>query len=117
MTYSRSVIVRKILSNGMQQLFNGTILDAKTIVILCNHSESCSVLLQFGYSSKLRSKCTNISKDDRVAGGLPSSLTVSKGTRIMLIRNISTSHGLVNGAMGYVVYFDLAVDDPMHYNI
>ena len=31
----------------------------------------------------------------------------------MLIWNIYTSHGLNNGAMGYVDSFDFAVGDPM----
>ena len=43
-----------------------------------------------------------IPEDDRDAGGLPRILTISKGTRIMLIRNIFTKEGLVNGAMGFV---------------
>ena len=55
-------------------------------------------------------KSTDIPKDDRDAGGLPGSLTVSTETRIMLIQNIYASNGLVSGTMGYVDSFDLAVD-------
>lgn len=47
-----------------------------------------------------------IPEDDREAGGLPNKITVSKGTRIMLIRNINTPEGLVNGAMGYIEYIE-----------
>ncbi|XP_053389653.1 ATP-dependent DNA helicase PIF1-like [Mercenaria mercenaria] len=43
-----------------------------------------------------------IPKDDRDAGGLPNILHVSRGTRVMLIRNIATDQGLVNGALGFV---------------
>lgn len=43
-----------------------------------------------------------IPEDDRDAGGLANTLKISEGTRIMLIRNIFTSKGLVNGAIGYV---------------
>lgn len=53
----------------------------------------------------------DIPEDDRDAGGLPASLTVSKGTRIMLIRNIYTAHGLVNGAMGYVERLELDAEN------
>ena len=45
-------------------------------------------------------KSTGTAKDHRDAGGLPNSLTVSKGTKIILIRNIYTSHGLVKRVMG-----------------
>ena len=43
-----------------------------------------------------------IPDDDRDAGGLPSSLTFSVGTRVMLLRNLCVAYGLVNGAQGYV---------------
>ena len=45
--------------------------------------------------------------DDRDAGGLPSFLTFSVGTRIMLVRNICIRYGLINGAQGYVTNYHL----------
>lgn len=44
----------------------------------------------------------DIPVDDRNAGGLPCLLQISIGTRVMLIKNIYISKGLVNGALGYV---------------
>lgn len=46
-----------------------------------------------------------IPEDDRLAGNLPNVLELSVGTRIMLIRNITASTGLVNGALGTVQSF------------
>ena len=46
-----------------------------------------------------------IPQDDSYAGGLPSCIQLSINSRVMLIRNINTQHGLVNGAMGYVKSF------------
>ena len=43
-----------------------------------------------------------IPQDDRDAGNLPRYLDLSVGTRVMLIRNIFTKNGLVNGVMGAV---------------
>jgi hypothetical protein len=54
-----------------------------------------------------------IPNDDRDAGNLPSTLICSVNTRIMLIRNIMTDTGLVNGAMGVITsitYRDNHVD-------
>ena len=40
--------------------------------------------------------------DDRDAGGLLSTLTLSVGIRVMLVRNLCVKFGLVNGARGYI---------------
>ncbi|MEW8546654.1 MAG: DUF6570 domain-containing protein [Candidatus Thiodiazotropha sp.] len=54
-----------------------------------------------------------IPDDDRNAGGLPKTLTVSVGTRVMLIRNIATDQGLVNGALGFVQYIEFENENPV----
>lgn len=46
-----------------------------------------------------------IPTDERDAGGLLQTLQISVNARIMLIRNINTKDGLVNGAMGTVSSF------------
>ncbi|MEW8561119.1 MAG: DUF6570 domain-containing protein [Candidatus Thiodiazotropha sp.] len=48
-----------------------------------------------------------IPDDDRDAGGLPSTLTFSVGTRVMLLRNLCVAYGLINGAQGYVTDFQV----------
>ena len=45
---------------------------------------------------------THIPKDDRNAGGMPKVLELCIGSRVMLLRNIFTSQGLLNGALGHV---------------
>lgn len=47
-----------------------------------------------------------IPDDDADAGGLCKLLPLSRGCRVMLIRNIACNDGLVNGARGTVVGFD-----------
>ena len=61
---------------------------------------------------------SHIPQHDSDAGGLPNILNLSIGTRVMLIRNILTDVGLVNGAMGSIVSFDLdSCDLPVHVNV
>lgn len=46
--------------------------------------------------------------DDRNAGGMPNTLRLSKGSRVMLLRNIYTKQGLVNGALGRVQHIEFS---------
>ena len=47
-----------------------------------------------------------IPKDDRHAGGLPKCISLSVKTRVMLLCNLCTNQGLINGAMGIVTSLD-----------
>ena len=48
-----------------------------------------------------------IPQDDRDAGNIPQILELSVGSRVMLLRNLDVSQGLVNGAMGVVHQIDV----------
>ena len=48
----------------------------------------------------------HIPDDDRKAGGLPNILTLSINSRVILLRNILTQEGLVNGQEGTVTGFE-----------
>ena len=50
---------------------------------------------------------TFIPENDTHAGGLPRELQVSVHTRVMLLRNLLTKEGLVNGAMGVVTHIEV----------
>jgi hypothetical protein len=47
----------------------------------------------------------NIPQDDQDCAGIHKSLALCIGCRVMLLRNIQTNCGLVNGAQGYVTSF------------
>ena len=53
-----------------------------------------------------------IPNDDRDAGGLPRNLVLSIATRVTLIRNIATEHGLINGALGFVCHIQMNENKP-----
>jgi ATP-dependent DNA helicase PIF1 len=52
-----------------------------------------------------------IPTDDRLAGGLCSVLRIAVNARVMLVRNIHTESGLVNGAMGTVTKISYETND------
>ena len=58
-----------------------------------------------------------IPPDDRNAGGMPHTLRLSVGSRIMLLRNIFTSQGLVNGALGKIEAVEYSNSLPASRNI
>ena len=55
----------------------------------------------------------HIPSNDSSAGGLKNVLMVSIGARVMLIRNINTASGLVNGAIGTIVNITFANENGM----
>ena len=54
---------------------------------------------------------SSISDDDSNCGGLPKTLHLGIGSRVMLLRNIETKAGLVNGAQGTVMDFQWLHDN------
>jgi hypothetical protein len=50
-------------------------------------------------------KSYDVSQDSRFTGGLPSQITLAIGAKVMVIRNIDISDGLVNGAQGVIIAF------------
>ena len=72
-------------------------LDQNSIVIHSKH-----IFSDFDSNAGSIAPDRFIPTDDRDAGGLPNILCVSRNSRVMLLRNIMTSQGLVNGATGVV---------------
>ena len=56
-----------------------------------------------------------IPEDDRDAGNLPHILELSVGSRVMLLRNLDISRGLVNGAVGVVQNIDVSSSDKVEH--
>jgi len=54
---------------------------------------------------------TSISDDDSNCGGLPKTLHLGIGCRVMLLKNIETKAGLVNRAQGTVMDFQWLHDN------
>lgn len=51
--------------------------------------------------SSLKNFC--LADDEKYTGGLPKDITIAIGARVMLLRNVDVSDGLVNGSQGTVV--------------
>ena len=78
------------------------LLKSKHHNIIAEHSYTCGCA---NHGSKVNSE--HIPDDDRDCGGIPSNLRVSIGTKVILLKNLMTKHGLVNGADGIVSGFEV----------
>ena len=61
-------------------------------------------------TTEIKVECSNIYK----TGGLPGSLTLAKGARFMLTKNIDIADHLVNGVIGRIVHLDLPKEEPLN---
>lgn len=77
-------------------------IKAKTHVIKAVDCYSCGCSC---HGSEVNKK--HIPEDDRDCGGLAHILKLSVGTKVILVKNLLTSSGLVNGADGVVAGFEL----------
>ena len=92
----------KIYNEKQQKL-----LKSKCYNIAAEHSYTCGCNSHSNFVSD-----EHIPSDDRDCGGLPKSLCLSVGTKVILLKNLMTEHGLVNGADGIVSGFE--VDEVTH---
>ena len=97
-----------ILFNKMEQVKLQHKTGRKALVIKAEDSYSCGCS---SHGSVVDQK--HIPSDDRDCGGLPKSLSVCVGTKVILIKNLMTSDGLVNGADGVVTNFDYDPDGQL----
>ena len=84
------------------------LLKTKHYVITAEHSYTCGCA---NHGSKVNKK--HIPEDDRDCGGMPKCLTLSVGTKVILLKNLLTQHGLVNGADGVVSGFEIDKESGM----
>ena len=78
------------------------LLKAKHYVINAEHSYTCGCA---NHGSQVNNE--HIPSDDRDCGGIPNCLCLSVGTKVILLKNLMTQHGLVNGADGVVSGFEI----------
>ena len=78
------------------------LLKSKGYKIIAEHSYTCGCS---NHGSDVNNE--HIPNDDRDCGGLPGTLHLNIGTKVILIKNLMTKHGLVNGADGVVSSFEV----------
>ena len=80
-----------------------TKLDAEIKDIPCIDEVNETVSGIFKWSKKATEEMKRLNSDCNLTAGLEAVLQVAVGARVMLCRNIDTSKGLVNGAIGTVI--------------
>lgn len=80
--------------------------NAMKLAKLSSHVENIPTIYYFEHFAGGEVPADFVTFDEQNMGGLPRVLYISSGAREMLIRNIQTDHGLVNGAMGHVHSFE-----------
>ena len=80
-----------------------TKLDAEIKDIPCIDEVNETVSVIFKWSKKATEEMKRLNSDCNLTAGLEAVLQVAVGARVMLCRNIDTSKGLVNGAIGTVI--------------
>ena len=56
------------------------------------------------WSKEAQKELEKLNNDSNLTAGLEAGLTLAVGARVMLRRNINTEQGLVNGAIGTVIF-------------
>ena len=90
--------------------------------LLCDTSEKSlivkaeDVLLNSNQIQPFESEDMLLPEDEQDCGGLPHSLEIVKGMRVMLIKNIDLLLGLVNGAIGTITNIQLSLNNSTIHN-